>query len=136
MEQIKQKGLYRKYIVRKADTGEEVANCFILRPEKDPAAVAALREYARVTNNRELASDILRWICPTHFTQNEVEDAKAIIRLFPHLIDRIVRFSDGEIWAAGSNGVYRPIATALFPSILPGQTFKLSDIIGGNNKTY
>ena len=56
------RGLYQKYIVLKADTGKEVVDCFILRPKKDPAAVAALREYARVTDNKNLANDILLWI--------------------------------------------------------------------------
>ena len=56
------RGLYQKYIVLKADTGKEAVDCFILRPKKDPAAVAALREYARVTDNKNLANDILLWI--------------------------------------------------------------------------
>jgi hypothetical protein len=55
-------GLKRKYIVLKADTGKPVDNCFVLRPYKDPAAVAALTVYARVTNNRQLHNDILNWI--------------------------------------------------------------------------
>jgi len=63
--EMEQKGLYGKYIVHKADTGEEVADCFVLRPMKDPAAVAALREYARVTENKALAADIVRWIGPS-----------------------------------------------------------------------
>lgn len=56
------RGLYQKYVVRKFDTGKEVTDCFILRPKKDPAAVAALKEYARVTDNKNLANDILLWI--------------------------------------------------------------------------
>lgn len=56
------RGLHQKYIVLKADTGKEVTDCFILRPKKDPAAVAALKEYARVTDNKNLANDILLWI--------------------------------------------------------------------------
>lgn len=55
-------GLKTKYIVRKADTGEAVENCFVLRPEKDPAAVAAIRAYAEATDNNALAADLLRWI--------------------------------------------------------------------------
>lgn len=55
-------GLKEKYLVFKADTGEEVAGCFILRPAKDPAAVEALRAYAGATDNETLAEDIYNWV--------------------------------------------------------------------------
>ena len=57
-----QDGLKVKYIVRKADTGEAVEGCFVLRPGKDPAAVTAVRAYAAVTDNGALAADLLRWV--------------------------------------------------------------------------
>ena len=56
------KGLKRKYIVFKSDTGEMVENCFVLRPDKDPAAVAALRAYAGVSENETLSADIINWV--------------------------------------------------------------------------
>lgn len=56
------KGLKAKYLVFKADTGKQVDNCFILRPDKDPAAVEALRAYASATDNETLAEDIYNWI--------------------------------------------------------------------------
>lgn len=56
------KGLKAKYLVFKADTGERVGNCFVLRPDKDPAAVEAIRAYARATNNETLADDIYNWV--------------------------------------------------------------------------
>ena len=55
-------GLRCKYIVRKADTGEGVDGCFVLRPDRDRAAVAALRAYAAATDNDALATDILNWV--------------------------------------------------------------------------
>ena len=55
-------GLISKYIVRKADTGEGVDGCFVLRPGKDLAAVAALRAYAAATDNDVLAADIIDWV--------------------------------------------------------------------------
>lgn len=55
-------GLKRKYLVFKSDTGEMVENCFVLRPGKDPAAVEALRAYARATNNATLSADIFNWV--------------------------------------------------------------------------
>lgn len=42
--------------------GSLVTDCFILRPAKDPAAVAALRAYAAATDNAELAADIINWV--------------------------------------------------------------------------
>lgn len=57
-------GLKRKYIVLKADTGEAVPDCFVLRPAKDKAAVEALRAYAKATDNDLLADDIYRWVGP------------------------------------------------------------------------
>lgn len=57
-------GLKRKYIVLKADTGEDVPDCFVLRPAKDKAAVEALRAYAKATDNDLLSADIYRWVGP------------------------------------------------------------------------
>ena len=55
-------GLRGKYMVIKADTGELVKNCFILRPDRDPAAVTALRAYAEATDNEAWATDIISWV--------------------------------------------------------------------------
>ena len=55
-------GLYGKYTVYKNKDGSLVTDCFILRPAKDPAAVAALRAYAATTDNAELAADIINWV--------------------------------------------------------------------------
>lgn len=55
-------GLYGKYTVRRNKDGSLVTDCFVLRPAKDPAAVAALRAYAAATDNPELAADIINWV--------------------------------------------------------------------------
>lgn len=55
-------GLKRKYIVLKSDTGEAVEDCFVLRPQIDEAAIAALKAYAETTKNTQLAADIIQWI--------------------------------------------------------------------------
>lgn len=55
-------GLYGKYTVYKNKDGSLVTDCFILRPAKDPAAVAALRAYAAATDNAKLAADIINWV--------------------------------------------------------------------------
>lgn len=55
-------GLKLKFLVFKADTGERIENCFVLRPDKDHAAVEALRAYAEATDNKTLADDIYNWV--------------------------------------------------------------------------
>lgn len=59
-----ERGLYVKYIVTKADSGELVNSCFVLRPSKDPHAYAALKAYAESckTDNPTLWNDIQRWL--------------------------------------------------------------------------
>ncbi len=55
-------GLRCKYIVRKADTGDGVDGCFVLRPDRDRAAIAALRAYAAATDDKALSADIINWV--------------------------------------------------------------------------
>ena len=63
-------GLYNKYIITKADGTQVNDRCFILKPDKDPAAVAALRAYAEATNDDQLRSDLYAWIgSPLHALQ-------------------------------------------------------------------
>lgn len=57
-----QKGLYAKYMVIKVVDGTVIEDCFILRPDKDPAAVKALQAYAEATENKVLANDIYAWV--------------------------------------------------------------------------
>lgn len=53
------KGLYNKYKIINRETGKEVeGQYFVLKPEKDPAARAALEAYASATNNEQLEQDI------------------------------------------------------------------------------
>ena len=56
------RGLKVKYRVFKVRNNEPVENCFVLRPDKDPAARAALECYANKTPNDQLAWDILKWL--------------------------------------------------------------------------
>lgn len=57
------KGLYGKYILYKADTREEVTeDYFVLRPDRDPAAIFALLAYAEATDNKKLAKDLAEWV--------------------------------------------------------------------------
>lgn len=68
-------GLKRKYIVLKSDTGEAVENSFVLRPDKDPAAVEALRAYAAATQNKTLAADIINWVGEENAPKPAAEEA-------------------------------------------------------------
>ena len=67
-------GLKGKYLVFKADTGEQVSNCFVLRPYKDTAAVEALSAYANTTDNKTLAEDIYNWVGKGVTVQEKVRD--------------------------------------------------------------
>lgn len=69
-------GLYGKYTVYKNKDGSLVTDCFILRPAKDPAAVAALRAYAAATDNAELSADIINWVGAEPNEPLTLEDAK------------------------------------------------------------
>jgi hypothetical protein len=57
------KGLYLKYQVRHADgSALSPGPVFVLRPDRDNAAWAALKTYAKLTENAQLASDLLDWL--------------------------------------------------------------------------
>ena len=58
----KDRSLYSKYRVTKWDGTPLDGDCFVLRPDRDPAARAALAAYAATTENRQLASDINVWM--------------------------------------------------------------------------
>lgn len=57
-------GLYAKYTVIKNSTGEEVDDCFVLRPDREYNAGLALINYATLiqSENPILAEDIMRWL--------------------------------------------------------------------------
>lgn len=57
-----QKGLYNKYMVIKVVDDTIVENCFILKPDSDPAAVKALQAYAAATDNKVLSADLYAWV--------------------------------------------------------------------------
>lgn len=59
---IAYEGLKDKYLVFNAASGKKIENCFVLRPDRDTAAVDALRTYANSTDNKTLGEDIYNWI--------------------------------------------------------------------------
>lgn len=67
-------GLYGKYEVTK--NGEAVENCFVLKPESDPAAREALWEYISETDDDELAEDLRSWLLATVGSTEEGDNAE------------------------------------------------------------
>ncbi len=63
---MSRKGLYQKYAVVKINGPNDfepmVDGCFVLRPEKDPAALSALTTYAGATNDKELSTALFEWV--------------------------------------------------------------------------
>lgn len=91
-------GLKRKYVVLKADTGECVEHCFVLRPDRDAAAVAALRAYAGATDNQTLAIDIINWV-GTEYNA-------------PLTLDELLQMDGETIWLQIAGGVLGLVDTA------------------------
>jgi len=56
--------LYAKYTIIKNETGEEVRDAFVLKPETDPIARLALSSYAEFVRDENplLAADIDNWL--------------------------------------------------------------------------
>lgn len=90
-------GLYSKYEVKKRSDGTPVENCFVLRPDRDDAAIAAMLAYADVTSDEQLAQELRRW-------------AEFERRVNPRATnaDRIRAMSDEElaIYFAGMEDIY------------------------------
>ncbi|MCJ7840530.1 hypothetical protein MUB24_06260 [Lederbergia sp. NSJ-179] len=57
-----EQGLYGKYRVLKSDTGEEINSFFVLKPDTDPVAIAALQRYAELTPNDQLSEELNCWL--------------------------------------------------------------------------
>ena len=61
-EACRMKGLYSKYEVRKRSDGTPVNDCFVLRPDRDDAAIAAMLAYADATSDSQLAKELREWV--------------------------------------------------------------------------
>lgn len=55
-------GLYNKYKVINQETGEEVKDCFVLKPGSDPAAIKALECYIQECKDYALADALTLWL--------------------------------------------------------------------------
>ena len=72
-----------------------------------------------------------RIIRKPHFTEQEVEDAKTLLRVFPEQLDSISRSKDGTVTLAAKGAWRGYLNNDAFPSIQPGQSYTLDEIIGG-----
>ena len=73
------------------------------------------------------------WTLPEkpRFTQQEVEDAKMLLRVFPERLDSISRSKDGTVTLAAKGAWRGYLNKDAFLSIHPGQSYTLDEIIGG-----
>ena len=55
------RGFYGKFEVLDSG-GYHVVDCFVLRPERDPVALKALKHYAANTPDTDLFADLKAWI--------------------------------------------------------------------------
>lgn len=80
-----ERGLYGKYSVAKWNSElkiyEHVDDCFVLRPDRDPAAREALLTYASVTPNPQLAHDLAMWLARIQQGYPSMEEAVGLARL-------------------------------------------------------
>ncbi len=66
------RGLYAKYTILK--DGELIEDrAFVLLPDKDPAARAALLTYAAHTENRQLRADLMAW--EAQLVERDIDEA-------------------------------------------------------------
>lgn len=72
-----------------------------------------------------------RIIRKPRFTEQEVEDAKTLLRVFPEQLDSISRSKDGTVTLAAKGAWRGYLNNDAFPSIQPGQSYTLDEIIGG-----
>lgn len=94
-----QKGLYDKYMVIKVVDGTVIENCFILRPDKDPAAVKALQAYAAETENNVLANEIYAWVGKLLQKPMTLEEYQALIDAGREVVIYCEIYNDEETYA-------------------------------------
>lgn len=70
-----------------------------------------------------------RIIRKPRFTQQEVEDAKVLARAL--LADGFERDKMGDIFSTSKTAIRTLLDSRMFPSIQPGQSYTLDEIIGG-----
>ena len=72
-----------------------------------------------------------RIIHKPRWTEQEAEDAKTLLRIFPEQLESISRANDGTVTLEAKGAWRAHLNSDAFPSILPGQSYTLDEIIGG-----
>lgn len=91
----------------------EAGEAFVLVPERDPAAVEAIRAYARSTPDAALAALLIEWVGPDPATQPDAASARQRIQVWTAtLADEVaagrmdvataLQRIAGHAWAAGA----------------------------------
>lgn len=113
-----QSGLYEKYVVIKKVDGTTITDCFILVPEKDPAAVVAIQAYAAATSDKRLADELYKWVgkpMRKPLTLNQVNIYEEIVwiefRNFPQAYGWRAGVDDAMRWV---RRVYRQMSNPVY----------------------
>jgi len=114
----------QNFKLKGADMGFYVDKDGIVKREEDDKSVG-LPEICMMIN---LPDQIIR---KPYFTEQEVEDAKTLLRVFPEQLDSISRSKDGAVTLAAKGAWRGYLNNDAFPSIQPGQSYTLDEIIGG-----
>ena len=114
----------QNFKLKGADMGFYVDKDGIVKREEDDKSVG-LPEICMMIN---LPDQIIR---KTRWTQQEVEDAKYIKRILK--VDSVRRniYGNGLIAMKSDNSVSIVVNSEMFPSIHPGRSYTLDEIIGG-----
>lgn len=102
---IAYEGLKDKYLVFNAASGKKIENCFVLRPDRDTAAVDALRTYANSTDNKTLREDIHNWVGKDEPAQGWIPVPADELQKYIGVPVCILRKTDGQSWWAIIRGV-------------------------------
>ena len=65
------------------------------------------------------------------FTEQEVEDAKTLLRIFPEQLESISCANDGTVTLQAKGAWRCHLNSNAFPSLKPGETITIDEIIGG-----
>ena len=95
---------------------------FTTQPNNAPGSASAL---LRTLDHPD------RIIRKPRFTQQEVEDAKTLLRVFPERLESISRSKDGTLNLVAKGAWRGYLNENAFPSIKPGWSYTLGEIIGG-----
>ena len=112
----------QNFKLKGADMGFYVDRDGIVKREEDDASIG-LPEICLMINHPDC---IIR---KPRFTQQEVEDAKILARAL--LADGFERDKMGDVFSTSKTAIRTLLDSRMFPSILPGQSYTLDEIIGG-----